>query len=135
MSEGTMLSKSLLYVSSILAALAMATGGSFIPAIAAPAMHIGHDGCTMGDGDGNGQFFADAKVTEVDTNSANGNITYKCTADVPNHTGHAVKYDSENNPVGPGLGCTNSAHDQVTLDWQETISASGHAKLVCHFKS
>jgi hypothetical protein len=126
-----MLLKNRLYVSGILAAVAMTTGGIFAPALAAPAMHIGHDGCTMGDGDGGVDFFPDAKVTEVDTNSVNDNITYKCTADVPNHSGQAVIYNNENT----GVQCGNTDFAVLTTDWQETVSASGHAKLVCHFKS
>ena len=108
---------------------------SLSPALAAPAIHIAKDSCTMGDGDGNGASFPDAKVRQVETQSARNVITYICTADVPNHSGHAVKYDTQDNPVGPGLECSSAFSVFSTSDWQETISASGNAKLICHFKS
>lgn len=108
---------------------------SISPALAAPAIHIEKDGCGMGDGDGNVAFFPDATVRQVETQSANSNIVYICTADVPNNSGNAVKYDTQNNPVEPGLKCGSAFFVHETTDWQETISASGNAKLICHFKS
>jgi hypothetical protein len=108
---------------------------SISPALAAPAIHIEKDGCGMGDGDGNAAFFPDATVRQVQAQSENNNIVYVCTADVPNNSGHAVKYDTQNNPVEPGLKCASAFSVTTTTDWQETISASGNAKLICHFKS
>ena len=89
----------------------------------------------MGDGDGNAAFFPDAKVIQVETQSAKNVITYICTAEVPNNSGHAVIYNTQNNPVEPGLKCGSAFFVHETTDWQETISASGNAKLVCQFKS
>ena len=131
-----MKSKMILTIGLLAIVLGVATTGIAIQSVqAASAIHIEKDGCGMGDGDGNAAFFPDAKVRQVETQSAKNVITYICTANVPNNSGHAVKYDTQNNPVEPGLKCGSAFFVHETTDWQETISASGNAKLICHFKS
>ncbi len=78
--------------------------------------------------DGNGVVVAAEGKTVINLNV--GTVTCKVKG-VANDTGRAVDYDSQNNPVGPGLACgvppaggTDQRH--------ETISASGNVTLVCH---
>jgi hypothetical protein len=131
-----MKSKMILTIGLLAIVVGVATTGIAIQSVqAASAIHIEKDGCGMGDGNGDVAFFPDAKVRQVEAQSTNNNIVYVCTADVPNDSGHAVIYDTQNNPVEPGLKCGSAFFVHETTDWQETISASGNAKLICHFKS
>jgi len=131
-----MKSKMILSIGLLAIVLGVATTEIAIHSVqAASAIHIEKGGCGMGDGDGNAAFFPDAKVIQVETQSAKNVITYICTAEVPNNSGHAVIYNTQNNPVEPGLKCGSAFFVHETTDWQETISASGNAKLICHFKS
>ena len=66
----------------------------------------------------------------VITQSANGNALLRCRVKgVPNPTGQAITYDTNNNPFFPGLAC--GVAGSSTQDWHQTISASGVATLVC----
>ena len=77
-------SKMILTIGLLAIVLGVATTGIAIQSVqAASAIHIEKGGCGMGDGDGNAAFFPDAKVRQVETQSAKNVITYICTADVP----------------------------------------------------
>ncbi|MGQ0795665.1 MAG: hypothetical protein ACT4N5_05735 [Nitrosopumilaceae archaeon] len=111
---------------------------TFNPTHAAPAIvEIGPGiGCTLFDGDGSVAFAPDAQG--VVTQSNNGNIKLTCHAEnVPNNQGKAVRYDSNNNPFGPGQPCVYQG--EATLNWKEVVSdngdGTGDATLVCHFKT
>lgn len=63
----------------------------------------------------------------VITNNPNGNTVFRCSANVgPTPTGQAVIWNSANTgePCDTPGGSTNS--------WQEFVSASGEATLICH---
>ena len=67
----------------------------------------------------------------VQTASANNNALFKCQADVaPASSGRAVKYDF--NSTGSQCGIFTQTGLQLTDKWQETVSASGQATLICH---
>ena len=73
----------------------------------------------------------------VVTNSSNA--LYTCKMDVtPSITGHAVKYDVLHNPFvsisSDPITCVIGSSNISTTDWQEIVSASGQATLVCHVK-
>ena len=48
---------------------------------------------------------------------------------VPNSTGAAVRYDADDNPVGPDQPCRTELGP--TLEWHQTVSAKGNLTLVC----
>ena len=88
------------------------------------------------DGNGNLIFLTNPDRT-VSTQSQNDTmiLTVHYTG-LDNDDRVARKYDSENNPLFPGLEC--GAVDplrglRLTTDWQETVSASGNAVLRCIF--
>lgn len=91
------------------------------------AIVVTDHGCVFFDGDG-GLVQAE-KTHLVVTPSNHGTRVIKCSAKgVANSTGKAVHYDADNNPFGPGVvTCGNS------LNWWETVSASGNATLTCLF--
>ena len=113
------------------------------PAVSANngAINIKNQSCGLFDGDGN-IYPVDGVLDSghlVLPKSGTGN--FRCSADVPNSSGHAVTYDSTNNPFtkngGDPVTCTLYAGEGgpapvETLDWHETVSASGQASLVCH---
>jgi hypothetical protein len=106
------------------------------PSFAAPAVQIKDIGCFFFDADGGFSFFSDTK--NLGTSNKNGNSMAKCWADgVPNSQGKAAVYDSNNNPFGPGISCSfydpAAGVTRSTKKWQETISASGHAEVSCHY--
>ena len=107
------------------------------PAYAAAAIVIKPaGGCAFFDG--NGGFFFTSNTQIVATSSANGNTMLKCSAtNVANSQGHAVTYDTNNNPFGPGVECgIGSPNGFVfTTNWHETISADGNAVAVCQYKN
>jgi len=85
--------------------------------------------CLLFDGDGG---TAPGTAHAVTTPSKNGNVVVKCSAKgVDNSTGKAVQYDTDDNPWGAGTACTWMGPS--TLDWKETVSASGNATLTCLF--
>ena len=99
------------------------------------AVVIRNSGCSLIDGDG-AVVLADRDIT-IATQSANQNTTLICTVKkVANSTGHVVHYDSQNNPVFPGIECSIIRPDVFvfTTDWRETVSAAGNATLRCRFK-
>lgn len=82
--------------------------------------------------DGNGNIVLADSSHEVQTSSNQDNTIQTCSAKkVPNSTGTAVFYDFANT----GFFCGTSDNSRFTTDWRETVSASGNAKLVCHFKN
>ena len=89
--------------------------------------------CGMFDGSGALVGPLDAKINVI-TQSPNGNALHNCVATVDNPTGRAIRYDSENNPLGIPLGCTifdDEGNFVVTFHVHEQISASGRAHLIC----
>ena len=66
----------------------------------------------------------DATVTQMQTSSNMGAITYNCTATVANDTGKAIIFNFDNTR---GVKCDSVNFDFHTTDWQETISANGNA--------
>jgi hypothetical protein len=108
--------------------------GAIPVAQADPALVINPaGGCGLLDGNGAGAFTTDTKI--VATQSQNGNTTLKCQADVtPASSGKAAQFDFAS--TGAVCGEFDAIHgSQVTQDWKETVSASGQATLICHFKS
>lgn len=96
------------------------------------------DGQSCSAFDGNGAI-ADPTTTSHMVVTHAGNALYTCKMDVtPSSTGHAVKYDVTNNPFSSiaddPVTCTIGALGIDTTDWQEIVSASGQAMLVCHVK-
>jgi hypothetical protein len=107
-------------------AVAVAAGGGVAKADNNAAVHIGPNGCGLLDGNGG---IALVTGTQVITNG--GQNIEKCSGSVPNDTGKAVNYDTNNNPISVGLLCGTSSG--LTADWHETVSASGNATLTCHY--
>jgi hypothetical protein len=108
---------------------------TFRSASAKAALVIRSGGCALFDGDGDFAFVDHDFI--VATQSTRLNTTLICKVkNVANSSGRAVKYTSENNPFGPGVGCGIVLPDNfvVTAAWTETVSASGNATLRCHFK-
>ncbi len=82
--------------------------------------------------DGNMNIFTTEGYKAVVTRSKNGNITLTCKADgVPNETGKVLKYNFENT----GIPCVFKTDEgvQITQNWKEVLSPSGHASYICHF--
>jgi len=107
---------------------------SFRSANTRAAVVIRNGGCVLLDGDG-AIVSADRDIT-ISTQSTNQNTTLICMVKkVANSTRRAVHYDSENNPLFPGLECSTIRPDTLfTTDWNETVSAAGNATLRCRFK-
>ena len=101
------------------------------------AIIIRNNGCVLLDGDG-GIVEADRNIV-ISTQSTGRNATLICKVkSVANSAGQAATYDSENNPLGPGVVCAILRPQQgvnvFTTDWKETVSASGNATIRCHYK-
>jgi len=95
------------------------------------ALVIRNTGC--GVFDGTGELVFATRDFAVFTQSTHQNTTATCKVKkAANPTGHTVRYDSEHNPLFPGLQC--STIGGPTSRWSETISAAGNATLRCHFK-
>ncbi len=118
-------------LSGALLAIGLATFGGFFPiASTSPAGASTNNGalvvkagqCSLTDG--NGDVVPGTSFHAV-ANQGVANMT--CSANVaPSSTGHAVKYQ--------GFGCGWNAPNgilYVTANSSETVSATGHAKLVC----
>lgn len=74
--------------------------------------------------DSNRQIVSGQGVARV--SNEGGVIVMRCSLDnVPNDTGRAVHWNYENTGMMCGVG------GAATEDWQETISPSGQATLVC----
>ena len=71
---------------------------------------------------------ADDKV-KISTSSSNGNINLTCSADVPPPISGRSEVFSFSNT---GELCNVSGNP--TEDWHQIVSASGKARLSCHFK-
>jgi hypothetical protein len=100
-------------------------------AFADPAIIFTSTSCGLLDGDGNGFATDDAVFKVVNSmNGYGGNINLKChVKGVPNPTGKAVLWDSENT----GYPCISSDFIATTYDWDIVISAKGNALLSCKF--
>lgn len=107
------------------------SNASFRSGSARAALVIRNAGCGMFDG--TGEIVFAGRDFAVLTQSTRQNTTVICQVKkAPNSTGHAVKYDSEHNPLFAGLECGTFLGS--TTRWSETVSASGNATLRCHFK-
>jgi len=99
------------------------------------ALVIDGQSCSAFDGNGG---IADPTTASHMVVTHVGNALYTCKMDVtPSNTGHAVKYDVTNNPFSSGdepVTCSIPILKIDTTDWQEIVSASGQAMLVCHVK-
>ena len=82
--------------------------------------------------DGTGEIVLADRDIAILTQSTRQNTTLICKVKVANSTGRAVRFDSENNPLLPGLQC--GTFRGPTTNWSETVSAPGNATLRCHFK-
>jgi hypothetical protein len=99
------------------------------------AVVIRNNECRLFNGDGQ-LVLADRSIV-IATQSTRLNTTFICKVkNVANSSGRAVRYDSDNNPFGPGVGCGILRPDQfvITTDWTESVSSSGNATIRCHFK-
>jgi hypothetical protein len=116
-------------LASLVAAVAVvvAAGGGVAKADNNAAVHIDFAGCVVFDG--NGGLVFETNGGEVITHG--GQDIEKCSiTGVPNDTGMAVNYDTNNNPVFVGLECGTDSGS--TTNWHETVSAAGNATLTCH---
>jgi hypothetical protein len=105
---------------------------SFKSASTHSAVIIRNAGCALFDG--GGEIVAADRDMTILTQSTHQNTTLICKVKkLTNPTGRAVKYDSEHNPLFPGLECGTFLGS--TRNWLETLSSSGNATLRCHFKS
>jgi hypothetical protein len=111
-------------------------GASFRSKSPRAAVVIRNSGCVLFNGDG--ELVLAARDIVIATQSTRRNTTLICKVKkVANSSGRAVRYDSEQNPFGPGVACgiLRPPEDFVlTTTWSETVSASGNATLRCHFK-
>ena len=120
--------KKTLGVVELVAAL-VALGASAV--LAEPAVVISNFDCTILDGNGSLVFVSD-KTHSVATDSTTQTATLTCKNTdpvTPPPGGKAVHWNYENT----GLPC-NVPNVGTTTVWKETVSASGQAILVCHFK-
>ena len=101
--------------------------------LADPAVIIDDQFCLVIDGNGNLTNTNDSKV--IATQSKNGNAVWKCKAMVPNDTGMAARWDSENNPFFSGVACNipTPFGNKETTDWKITVSSEGDATATCRF--
>jgi hypothetical protein len=118
--------------------MALATGFSSV-AQAGPAILIETNSFLVWDGDGNEVDIADFNgwAFLVITDSADGVITVRGKVQgLDNHTGRAVIYDSDSNPIGPGETCYLDYAGDVfyTQEWREIISTTGNASVNCVFR-
>ena len=99
---------------------------------AASAIVINDQGCGLFDGDGGGVDAFSGHASRDHVVITDNNAHLKCSKrGVANSTGKSVRYDSNNNPLSMGLICNINGQD--TLNWHETVSASGNATLTCKF--
>lgn len=121
--------KSLFLVASLAALMA---GGISVAQAAATSARL--DGCGVFDANLNVVAPLNAKITA--TQSENGNAMLQCKADnVPTSgSGGAVRFDYASTGASCGVLDSNG-QIQMTQDWEETLSASGHATMTCHYKT
>lgn len=105
--------------------------------VAAPALLVRDAGCVMLDGNGTIGTAADSQSQSVTTK--NGVVVFTCQGNVaPSATGKAVKYDYWTTQGGSCGILTQGADGTplfwITDDWQERVSASGVAVLICWHK-
>lgn len=104
--------------------------------LAAPVIHINTNSCGFEGPDGP---VTDALGKIVVTQSKNGNILLICNVDgVSNVAGKAfVNSDNKSGELcGQDVSQYGDGSDlRFTNEWELTVSASGHAKVTCHFKN
>ena len=96
---------------------------------------IGIESCSLFDGNGFIQINVGTGIT-VSAQSANNNTIHTCSADVtPPDSGRSAIFNIDNATVdGYPARCRLKGTEFVTEDWHQVVSASGKAKLICHFK-
>jgi hypothetical protein len=114
----------------LLATLALVLGLIVVPGVAAAkspngAVVIKGGACTLFDG--TGALVAGEKFHAV-TNRNGSKATCRAKG-LANPTGKAVKFNFANT----GAQCATPGG--LTSRWHETVSASGRAKIVCHFRN
>lgn len=98
------------------------------PAHAVPAVGVLDSGCRMLDSTGAiGTFSLESNA--VGTGSDNCNAMVQCKAKIANPTKKTIKFNGDTTPV------LCSTIFGLTSDWQQVISASGSASLVCHINT
>lgn len=104
---------------------------SFI--LASPAVRIGLTTCHAMDAEGNTVLGSASQVT---TSSKNNNAVFVCkfTVEPPGRAIHFNAFDNPNATPEEPSECMDDTGTLTTLDWKETISASGRGTLICHFK-
>ena len=101
---------------------------ALIPIAFANSSAVSIKGDICGMLDGNGLGLGEGKSHQVTTSNGNGLFTCKAVV-TPSITGQTVKFNFDSTGGGTCTVGTNQ-----TADWQETVSASGQAMLVCHLK-
>jgi hypothetical protein len=92
--------------------------------------------CLMLDGDGELTDWLPCQSTITQSKNLNSVFSVYSPERVPNSTGRAVRWNSR---VLPGAECWMYAggvgveYLVTTTRWHETVSASGEARLTCHF--
>lgn len=78
--------------------------------------------------------FAVGDLHQVTANNDNGNIKVSCSVDLEERTstGRSVIFNYDNTYLECSIG--TSSGSVKTTDWHQTISASGKARLTCHYK-
>ena len=77
--------------------------------------------------DGDGAFHL--STSSMSVSNSGGVSMHRCSVkSVPNSTGRVVRWNYDNT----GMMCWTA--DGPTSEWQETVSASGQATLVCHHR-
>jgi len=121
---------------SVIFSLTLVMLATLAPVSASPAVVIRSVNCSILDADGN-SIDVEASGRQVTTSSTNNNgvLVCKFNVDAPGvavhwDAYHAFPGDDGNNPTS----CINDDASLITLNWKETISASGQGTLTCHFK-
>lgn len=97
---------------------------------AEPAVSIGV-WCSVIDVSGEGTIIIPG--VSLDTDSQNNNRHEVCKGDIINPTGKVIHWNADNVKIGEPT-CKSSDGTRTTMDWHETISASGQVTMICHFK-
>lgn len=122
--------KRLLILTSLTAVLVLGS----MPASAEPALVFKSPEarCVTLDGDGN-LVEADGVIVVI-TDSQTGRRKLQCRVkNVANPSGTAIHYDTDNNPLFPGLQCAlfDRGNLYLSQDWKIQISASGNNITTC----
>jgi hypothetical protein len=97
------------------------------------AVVVRSDGnCTLFDGNGMEVSGTAFKATFTQSNS--GNATAQCVGDVtPSSTARAVHYNFQTTGELCVIFDPTTMATRTTQNWEETVSATGNARITCHF--